>query len=197
MKWYNKISNRTYAGIAIGILLLTGIILYLMGHPLICKCGYVKFWHGVVYSSENSQHFSDWYSFTHIIHGFIFYFIFWLIGKRRGWPLWLCFVCAVLAAASWEILENSDFIINRYRAVTISLDYYGDSVINSLSDILFMSLGFFLASRLRVWLSVLLILTFEVMLAYFIHDNLTINIIMLIHPVEAIKAWQMTSLPKI
>ena len=190
MKWYNKISSRTYALIAVLIVGSTALILYAMGQVPICKCGIIRLWHGVVFSSENSQHLSDWYTFTHIIHGFAFYFFFWLVGKRRGWPLWLCFVSAVLLESGWEMLENSDFIINRYREVTISLDYFGDSVINSVSDIFAMAFGFFLASRLRVWISLALVVTFEIMLGYYIHDNLIINIIMLIHPIEAIKNWQ-------
>lgn len=188
--WYKKLSRTQYALIIAGVIFCFGIILFAMGQIPICKCGYVKLWHGVVYSSENSQHFSDWYTFTHIIHGFIFYAILRAIGRRRGWPIPLTLLAAVCIEGCWEILENTDFVINRYREVTISLDYYGDSVLNSISDILAMSFGFFLASRIRPWLSVAFVITLELILLYFIRDNLTTNLIMLIYPLESLKAWQ-------
>jgi len=124
-----------------------------------------------------------------VLHGFAFYGLAWLIGRR--WPLGARLLLAMLIECSWEVFENTDYVINRYRAVTISLDYYGDSVINSLSDISAMAAGFMLASRVRVWTIVALALAAEVFVGWMIRDNLTLNIIMLVHPTDAIRRWQM------
>src|SRR3989344_5530318 len=187
---YNKISLRTYLLASLVIIAVFAAVLYFMGQVLICKCGYIKLWHGITFSSENSQHLSDWYTPSHIIHGFIFYWIFWRMGKRRGWPIGLRFLLALLVEVSWELFENTDFIINRYREVTISLDYYGDSVINSVMDVLAMVLGFIMAWRLPTWLVLVLFVGMEVVVGYFIRDNLALNIIMLLYPLEAIRTWQ-------
>lgn len=169
-------------------ILLAAACLIWFGRQIICKCGYVKLWHGQVISAENSQHIADWYSFSHITHGFVFYAILWFFLPRLGfgWRLSI----ATLIEAAWEIIENSDAIIERYRAVTISLDYYGDSVVNSLADIVMMMLGFLLASRLPVWVSVLLVVGSELMLAYVIRDGLALNLLMLSWPIDAVRVWQ-------
>ncbi|KKW22317.1 MAG: hypothetical protein UY64_C0003G0011 [Parcubacteria group bacterium GW2011_GWA1_51_12] len=193
MPWHDRISMRQYLLIGAMVMAVFALTLFFMGQTPICKCGYVKLWHGVVQSSENSQHISDWYSFSYVIHGFGFYALFWFLGRKFGrsrWPLGLAFLLAILAETSWEVFENTDFIINRYREVTISLDYYGDSILNSIADVLFMVLGFFMAWRLPVWVTVALTAAMEIFVGYSIRDNLTLNIIMLIYPLESIKIWQ-------
>ncbi|WP_424551730.1 DUF2585 domain-containing protein [Shinella sp.] len=166
----------------------TAAILYTMGQPLICKCGYVKLWHGVVVSSENSQHLSDWYTPSHIIHGILFFGFFTLIFRKASINVRLAL--SLVVECAWEILENTDMIINRYREATISLDYFGDSVINSSADILAMVVGFFLAARLPVWASIAIIIIFEATTTWLIRDGLTLNILMLVWPLESVKAWQ-------
>jgi len=185
-----KLSRAQTAILVAGIVAVAALALYLMGHPLICTCGTVKLWHFDVASAENSQHLIDWYTPSHVIHGFIFYWLLWLASRWLPLSFGLRLVLAVAIEASWEVVENTDFVINHYREMTISLDYYGDSVINSVSDILFMVAGFFLAARLPVWLTVVVAVALELFIGAMIRDNLTLNVLMFVWPLDSVLQWQ-------
>lgn len=161
-----------------------------MGRPLICTCGTVELWHGTVQSPGNSQHLSDWYSLSHVIHGFLFFGALWMAGGKwpalRPWALPI----AVLVEAAWEVVENTPMVIDRYRAVTIAWGYSGDSIINSMSDIAMMALGFWIAARLPWWATVGLGLALELIALIAIRDNLTLNVLMLLFPIEGVADWQ-------
>lgn len=176
------------------IVAATLAILFAMDRPPICECGYVSLWYGDINSAGNSQHLSDWYTPSHIIHGMIFYALGWLLFSKLGlggksaakWS----FTLAVALEAAWEIIENTPMVIERYRSVTVNWGYSGDSIINSLADLGWMSFGFWLALKLPVRVTVVLAIVMEIVTAIVVRDNLTLNVIMLLWPIEAIAEWQ-------
>ena len=170
------------------VIALTAAVELSLGRSLLGPDGRFGWWSGDIWSSENSQRVADPYSFSHVIHGILFFTGLWLVARRL--PRRHRFLIALLIEAGWEVLENSPLIIDRYRAATISVGYVGDSVLNSCSDVLMMSLGFLLASRLRVAWSVAAVVAMELGCLLWVRDNLTLNIIMLVHPIEALKTWQ-------
>jgi hypothetical protein len=179
--------QRTTILFTVAILAITAGLLLAAGRSPICACGTIDLWHGAL-DSGNSQHIFDWYSPSHLIHGLLFYGAGWLILRRL--PVRLRFLIAVTLEAAWELLENSPMVIDRYRTATIALGYTGDSVLNSLSDISCMMLGFLLARRLPVALSIALAIGLELLTLAVIRDNLTLNIVMLLWPIDAIRHWQ-------
>ena len=180
---------RTYVLVGFCVMALTAVMLFAMGREPICKCGEVWLWSGDIVSANNSQHLLDPYSFTHVEHGFGFYVL--LKFAAGGMPLPLRALFAIALESGWEVLENTDLVINKYREDTISLGYFGDSIVNSLSDILMNVIGFVLAARLRARSTVFIFLAIESFLLFWIRDNLILNIVMLIYPLSAIKAWQL------
>lgn len=183
-----RLSPRACLLIGIAIVALTAAILLAFGQPAICTCGVVRIWQGDVMSAENSQQISDWYSPSHFIHGLLFYWLMWLLFRRQ--PVRVRVLGAMLLECAWEILENTPMVIDRYREATIALGYSGDSVINAVFDVLFMLLGFAFAWRLPVWASVAIGLFLEILCAIVIRDNLTLNVLMLLYPLDSILAWQ-------
>ncbi|WP_119943480.1 DUF2585 domain-containing protein [Neorhizobium sp. NCHU2750] len=181
-------TGRRWLFAALALLLLQIAVLYAMGRVPICECGYVKLFEPEVNSPGNSQHLADWYTPSHIIHGFLFYGLGFLILRRA--PLSARLTLAVFIEAAWEIAENSPLVIDRYRTATMALGYAGDSIINSAMDTVFMVLGFLFASRAPVWLTVVVAIFFELFTGWLIRDNLSLNVLMLVWPVEAIRQWQ-------
>jgi hypothetical protein len=180
--------SRRAAITSVLILVVAAAVLLAMGRNPICTCGAVHLWVGQRDSPETSQMLADWYSLSHIVHGLLFYAMLWLVARR--WPAEWRFVVALLIEASWEVTENTPFVIDRYRETAAALGYTGDSVINSLSDILMMCVGFLIARRLPVWISIALVIALEVLPLFVIRDNLTLNIWNLLAPNAAVAAWQ-------
>lgn len=188
MKWYKRIPLSVVLLMAVGFFVLQALVLLALGQPPICTCGTIKLWTGDVSGPENSQQLTDWYTYTHIVHGFVLYFLLWLIAPRM--PIGLRFVLAVGLEASWEMIENTPFIIDRYRQSALAQGYVGDSIVNSVFDTLAGAFGFVLARILPVWSTVVIMVVMELFVGFMIHDNLTLNIIQLIHPTAAISDWQ-------
>ena len=174
---------------AVIIVAAAAAIELLMGRTAICTCGAVDLWVATRDSPRTSQMLADWYSASHVVHGLLFYAALWLAFRR--WPVERRFLAAMLIEAGWEVIENTPFVIDRYRETAAALGYNGDSVVNSVSDILMMALGFLAARKLPVWGAILLVLALELIPLLVIRDNLTLNILMLIHPFESVKQWQM------
>ena len=186
--------HRKAWAVTLALVALAVAILFAMDRPPICTCGEVKLWHGVVESNGNSQHLTDWYSPSHFTHGLIMYFFAWLLWRKwkllDGKPARWALPIAVLVEAAWEVSENTPMVIDRYRAVTVSFGYSGDSIVNSAADIGWMVAGFVLATRLPAWASLAIAVAFELLTLWVIRDNLTLTVIMLFWPVEAIRQWQ-------
>ncbi len=180
-------SRRARILTAAAIVVAAAVLLRAEGRIWWCACGSWIPWSWIVFSRHNSQHLVDPYSFSHILHGLLFYA--GLAALRV--PHRIRFPIALALEAGWEVLENSDLVIQRYREATISLDYYGDSVANSLSDIAFCALGYWAAMRVPVRVSVALYALIEIVMLVAIRDNLTLNVLMLVWPLESVKAWQM------
>lgn len=182
--------NVVYPLSAMAICVISLVIaLYWQGRIWWCKVGDLSPWSSDIWTAHNSQHFFDPYTFTHILHGILYFWIINLLFKEM--PLRWKFFLVVLVECLWEFVENSNFVIERYRAATISLDYFGDSILNALSDVLSCVFGAFLAYKLKFWQSLAYYVLTEIILLFWIRDNLTLNIIMLIYPIEWIKNWQM------
>ena len=180
-----KIARRHWIA-ALALMAITGAVLLAMGRPPICTCGTVELWHGAI-DAGNSQHLADWYTPSHIIHGFLFYGLGWLFLRRQPGDRLLA---AILIEAGWELLENSQWVIDRYREATMALGYDGDSVINSLADIGWMVVGWAAARRLPLWATVGIAIGFKMLTLMVIRDNLALNVLMLVAPVEAVANWQ-------
>ena len=174
--------------LVLAVICAAGLWEYASGRPPICPCGRIALWAGEVHGPENSQMIADWYSLSHVVHGFLFYGALWLVARRL--PVGVRLVIATMIEAFWEVLENSPLIIDRYRAVTLAFGYSGDSILNSMSDIGFMIVGFLVAALIPVWTSVVVVIALELIALVAIRDNLTLNVLMLLYPLDAVRDWQ-------
>lgn len=181
-------TDRRAALAVVLILVVAAATLLAMGRPPICTCGTIELWVNEGDSPRTSQMFADWYSPSHVIHGFIFYAFLWMAA--RHWSLEKRFVASVAAEVAWEILENTTWAIERYRQATIAIGYTGDTILNTMSDIFMMAGGFWLARRLPVWLTIVLALGLELAALIAVRDNLTLNIWMFLFPTQAVHEWQ-------
>ncbi len=189
MKLTQRFRNNAAIVIAIAATVFAAIfLLHSQGRIWWCKQGDYWLWSSEIFGSHNSQHFIDPYSFTHVLHGVMVFWVISIFLKKVPFR-WQIFL-AVLWGCSWEVFENSSFVIERYRGATISLDYFGDSIFNSLGDILSCAAGFLIARKLGFWKSLAFFAATEILLMFWIRDSLLINILMLIHPIEAVKVWQ-------
>ncbi len=174
--------------IIIGLLAVQAGVLWLFGQPAICTCGYVKVWEGVVLSSGNSQHLTDWYTFSHIIHGFLFYLLLWLVFPKM--PFWKRLLITAGIEIAWELIENTPMVIDHYRQQALAQGYTGDSIINSVFDTLAMIGGFVLARKWPVWSIVVIGVGLELFTGFMIRDGLALNVLNLIHVFPAVSRWQ-------
>lgn len=185
-----KLINKGYLP-WLAILITCALAAYLLdqqGRLWICACGRVLVWAGDIWSADNSQHLFDPYSFTHLLHGFVFFWVAaWLLPRLAfSWQLWL----AILVEATWEVAENSEVIIQRYRDATLALGYNGDTILNSLSDIALCGVGVVLARYLGWRRTLALFVLTEVILIFWIRDSFLLNVLMLLYPIDAIRVWQ-------
>lgn len=181
-------ARNNFLVIALGIILFQGALLAYFGQPFFCECGEIKIWEGLVHSAGNSQQIADWYTFSHIIHGFIFYLFFSLLFPKSRVLTRL--VLSMGLEVSWEIAENTPYVIELYRQQALAAGYTGDSILNSLCDTVAMIIGYVMAHKLSVKFIIGIAIVFELFVGYMIHDNLTLNIMNFIHPVEVITQWQ-------
>lgn len=183
---YITLKTAVLAGIA--LVLGQALMLFLFGQPTVCECGTIKLWEGTVLSSGNSQHISDWYTFSHIVHGFIFYgLLSWLLPSM---PVRIRLLIALGVEVAWEVLENTPMVIQHYREQALAQGYTGDSILNSVMDTLWMVAGFVFARKYPWWTTVLVAVVLELGVLFMIRDNLTLNVINLIHPIQSIADWQ-------
>lgn len=174
----------------VSFLLIVGmaVALWIMGRDIICPCGTIKLWGGGAPLEESSKHILDWYAPSHLIHGFLFYGLLWLVARRvpLGWKL----VIAIVIEGAWEIAENTDAVIQAYRELPAGAGYSGDSILNSVVDVFAMIVGFFMAKALPIWASIAIIVGFEILTISLIRDGLALNVLMLLYPIEAVADWQ-------